>query len=134
MLRRNNRIWRKGLVCKSSTVTPKWYNTPGDITKEFWEKAIQFHGTFHGLKIKNCKEEKIFFHQQYKKLLTARKMLMNKILLFTRKQLLHLLLKSNLKPKKIDLKYFESISSLQWIFPEQFPEKNLWICSFLLRI
>ena len=79
----------------------------------------------HGLKIKNCKEEKIFFHQQYKKLLTARKMLMNKILLFTRKQLLHLLLKSNLKPKKIDLKYFESISSLQWILLEQFPEKNL---------
>ena len=31
----------------------KWYNKPGDITKEFWEKAIQFHGTFHGLKITN---------------------------------------------------------------------------------
>ena len=29
----------------------RWYNKPGDITKEFWEKAIQFHGTFHGLKI-----------------------------------------------------------------------------------
>ena len=26
---------------------------PGDISKEFWEKAIQFHGTFHGLKITN---------------------------------------------------------------------------------
>ena len=26
----------------------RWYNKPGDITKEFWEKAIQFHGTFHG--------------------------------------------------------------------------------------
>ena len=31
----------------------RWYNKPGDITKEFWEKAIQFHGTFHGLKIKS---------------------------------------------------------------------------------
>ena len=30
----------------------RWYNKPGDITKEFWEKAIQFHGTFHELKIK----------------------------------------------------------------------------------
>ena len=30
-----------------------WYNKPGDITKEFREKAIQFHGTFHGLKITN---------------------------------------------------------------------------------
>ena len=30
----------------------RWYNKPsGDITKEFWEKAIQFHATFHGLKI-----------------------------------------------------------------------------------
>ena len=41
----------------------RWYNKPGDITKEFWYKAIQFHGTFHGLKITNwfgimiiCKE------------------------------------------------------------------------------
>ena len=29
------------------------YNKPGNITKEFWEKAIQFHGTFHGLKNTN---------------------------------------------------------------------------------
>ena len=29
----------------------RWYNKPGDITKEFWQKVIQFHGTFHGLKI-----------------------------------------------------------------------------------
>ena len=29
----------------------RWYSKPGVITKEFWEKAIQFHGTFHGLKI-----------------------------------------------------------------------------------
>ena len=29
----------------------RWYNKPGDITKEFWQKAVQFHGTFHGLKI-----------------------------------------------------------------------------------
>ena len=28
----------------------RWYNKPGDITNEFWEKVIQFHGTFHGLK------------------------------------------------------------------------------------
>ena len=33
---------------------------PGDITQESWEKAIQFHGTFHGLKITNCV---IFFLQ-----------------------------------------------------------------------
>ena len=31
-----------------------WYNKPGDIIKEFWEKVIQFHGTFHGLQITNC--------------------------------------------------------------------------------
>ena len=31
-----------------------WYSKPGDITKEYWKKAIQFHGTFQGLKIKNC--------------------------------------------------------------------------------
>ena len=29
----------------------RWYNKPGDIIKEFWEETIQFHGTFHGLKI-----------------------------------------------------------------------------------
>ena len=29
----------------------RWFNKPGVVTKEFWEKAIQFHGTFHGLKI-----------------------------------------------------------------------------------
>ena len=27
---------------------------PRDATKEFQQKAIQFHGTFHGLKIRNC--------------------------------------------------------------------------------
>ena len=31
----------------------RWYSKPGDITKEFWGKAIQFHGTFYGLKITN---------------------------------------------------------------------------------
>ena len=31
-----------------------WYNKPRDITKEFSELAIQFHWTFHGLKITNC--------------------------------------------------------------------------------
>ena len=34
----------------------RWCNKPGDITKEFWEKAVQFHGTFHGLKITNWKD------------------------------------------------------------------------------
>ena len=37
LFRRNKRIWRKGLVCKSSSVGPNeliWQ--PGDITKEFW--------------------------------------------------------------------------------------------------
>ena len=32
----------------------RWYNKPGDITSELLEKTIQFHGTFHGLKIINC--------------------------------------------------------------------------------
>ena len=27
---------------------------PGDITEKCYEKAIHFHGTFHGLKITNC--------------------------------------------------------------------------------
>ena len=31
-----------------------WYTKPGYITKELWEKVIQFHGSFHGLKITNC--------------------------------------------------------------------------------
>ena len=31
----------------------RWYNKPGDTTKEFREKAIHFYGTFHGLKITN---------------------------------------------------------------------------------
>ena len=39
----------------------RWYNKPDDITKEFWEKVIQFHGTFHGLKMTNweniCKSQ-----------------------------------------------------------------------------
>ena len=34
----------------------RWYNKPGDITKEFWKKAIQFNETFHGLKITNWYE------------------------------------------------------------------------------
>ena len=37
----------------------RWFNKPGDITKEFWEKAFQFHGTFHGLKITNWS---FYFH------------------------------------------------------------------------
>ena len=32
----------------------RWYNKAGDITKKFWEKAIQFYGTFHEMKITNC--------------------------------------------------------------------------------
>ena len=31
----------------------RWYTKLGDITNEFWEKAIRFHGTLHGLKITN---------------------------------------------------------------------------------
>ena len=31
----------------------RWYNKSSDKTKEVWEKAIQFHRTFHGLKITN---------------------------------------------------------------------------------
>ena len=31
----------------------RWYNNPVNKTKEFWEKAIQFNGTFYGLKITN---------------------------------------------------------------------------------
>ena len=29
----------------------RWCNKLGDITNEFWEKAIQFQGKFHGLEI-----------------------------------------------------------------------------------
>ena len=36
----------------------RWYNKPDEITKEFWEKAIQFHGIFQELKITNCKSKK----------------------------------------------------------------------------
>ena len=39
-------------ICPLSRLIRR-YNKPGDITKEFWEKAIQFHETFHGLKITN---------------------------------------------------------------------------------
>ena len=39
----------------------RWYKKPGDITKEFWEKAIQFYGTFRGLKITNCNGDVQFF-------------------------------------------------------------------------
>ena len=35
----------------------RWILQTGDITKKFWEKAIQFHGTFHGLKITNWSED-----------------------------------------------------------------------------
>ena len=57
MFRRNNSIWRKALVSKSSSVASnqvilqtKWY-------KRILRKTFQFHGTFHGLKIAN------FFHK-----------------------------------------------------------------------
>ena len=36
----------------------RWCNKPSDIIKKFWEKAIQFHGTFHRLKITNWKMKK----------------------------------------------------------------------------
>ena len=31
-----------------------WYKKPGDMTKEFREKAIRVHGAFHGLKMASC--------------------------------------------------------------------------------
>ena len=39
-----------------------WYNKPGDLAKKFWEEAIQFHGTCHGLKITNCWERSIIWN------------------------------------------------------------------------
>ena len=56
LFRRNNIIWCKDPLCKSSSVASYqviYPNEPGDITKAFWEKAIQFHGLLHGLKITN---------------------------------------------------------------------------------
>ena len=53
-----------GFDVKASFASPpvsrliRWYNKPDDITKEFWEKAIQFDGIFHELKITNCKSKK----------------------------------------------------------------------------
>ena len=38
-----------------------WSKKSVYITKEFWEKAIQFHGTFHGLKITNWFVQNVFF-------------------------------------------------------------------------
>ena len=38
----------------------RWYDKLGDITKGFWEKAIQFHWTFHGLK-RMLNTWKVFF-------------------------------------------------------------------------
>ena len=40
-------------VCSPQSCLIRWYNEPGDITKEFLSKANQFHVTFHGLKITN---------------------------------------------------------------------------------
>ena len=39
-----------------------WSKKSVYITKEFWEKAIQFHGTFHGLKITNWFYPFIYFY------------------------------------------------------------------------
>ena len=50
----------------------RWQNKPGDITKEFWEKANQFHGTFHGLKITNCKHLCILLENSAKGLRSRR--------------------------------------------------------------
>ena len=49
-------IWfdvKASFVSRTVSRLIKWDNKPGDTAKEFWEKAIQFHGTFHGLKITN---------------------------------------------------------------------------------
>ena len=54
MFRRSNRVWRKAsFSSRPVSRLIRWYIKPGDLTKEFWEKAIQFHETFHGLKITN---------------------------------------------------------------------------------
>ena len=50
----------------------RWYNKPGDITKGFQEKAIQFHGTFNGLKITNCKHLCILLENSAKGLRSRR--------------------------------------------------------------
>ena len=50
-------IWfdlKASFASRSVSRLISWYNKPGDIIKELWEKVIQFHGTFHGLKITNC--------------------------------------------------------------------------------
>ena len=41
----------------------RWYK-PVEITKLFWEKAIQIHGTFHGLKITNWYSELSIFRRE----------------------------------------------------------------------
>ena len=43
----------KGLVCKASSVASHQTRLYNNTTKEFSEKAIQFHEIFHGLKITN---------------------------------------------------------------------------------
>ena len=45
---RSNRIWRIGLVCKASSIAS---NQTGDITNEFLENAIRFHGLFKDWKL-----------------------------------------------------------------------------------
>ena len=50
MFQRNNRIDVKALFTKHPV---SCLIKPGDITKEFKEKATQFRGTFHGSRITN---------------------------------------------------------------------------------
>ena len=54
MLQRNNRIWCKCQVCKSSSARLiRWYNKPDDITKNFLRKAYSALRDFAW--IENCK-------------------------------------------------------------------------------
>ena len=53
LFQRNNKIDVKASFASRPLSSLMWWYNTGDITKEFWEKAIQFHETFHGLKITN---------------------------------------------------------------------------------
>ena len=48
-----------------------------------------------------------------------------------RKQLIHLILRLDFE-QEMDLEYLQPNSSLHWCLPEQFFEKDVWICSFLV--
>ena len=52
MFRRNNGIWRKGLLCKSSSVASNQvYNKASDITKDFEKRLFSSTGLFMDWKL-----------------------------------------------------------------------------------